>query len=142
MSASAKVDFDWADGHYVFRLPIGPAIELEEKCAAGLREIYTRLATGTWRIADLRETLRLGLIGGGLAPDAALRLVRRYVDERPFEENVRPAMLVLMAALVGVPDDQPKAAKKKAVQPGKAKRRPAKAPTGSPPANSTAPARR
>lgn len=105
MDGSAKVSFDWGDGEQTFRLTIGGLRELQAKCDAGPARIHARLADGSWRVDDIRETLRLGLIGGGLAPTDALIKVRRYVDERPLYENVLPAVVVLGAALSGAPGD-------------------------------------
>jgi hypothetical protein len=50
--------------------------------------------------------LRLGLIGAGMIPDRALTLVQRYVDDRPWSENVLPAQAVIIAAMIGVPGDE------------------------------------
>lgn len=105
MSRSAEVSLAWADGEHRFRLAIGQLRELQEKCDAGPAWILYRLQSRQWRVDDIRETLRLGLIGGGMSPMDALGLVARYVDERPLQENVAPAMAVLMAALVGVPEE-------------------------------------
>lgn len=105
MSRSANVTLKWADGEHAFRLGIGEIRELQEKCDAGPQHIYRRLSDGTWRLDDIRETLRLGLIGGGLEPIPALNLIERYVDARPLVENVPPAQAVLGAALVGVKDE-------------------------------------
>jgi hypothetical protein len=72
-------------------------------------EILQRLRSGFWRIDDIRETLRLGLIGGGLQAEKALKLVIQYVDdfaERPLPENVPHAMAVLGAALYGPADEE------------------------------------
>jgi hypothetical protein len=106
MSSNASITLAWADGDYLFRLPIGQLRELQEKCGAGPMVIYQRLHSGEWRVDDVRETLRLGLIGGGMKPVEALVLVKRYVDERPWAENVLPATAVILAAVMGVPDDK------------------------------------
>lgn len=107
MSISATIAFEWADGHYTFRLPIGQLRELQDKCGAGPRVVFERLRTGTWLVDDIRETIRLGLIGGGqVKPIDARVLVERYVDPRPLSENVMAATSILLAAIVGVPDDQ------------------------------------
>lgn len=105
MSRDASVTLTWADGEHRFRLAIGQLRELQEKCDAGPAEVLARLSSGKWRLDDVRETLRLGLIGGGLSPGDAHRLTVRYVDERPWLENVQPAQAVLMAALVGAPEE-------------------------------------
>lgn len=101
MSVSARITLPWADGSHSFRLAIGHLRELQEKCQAGPAEVLARLSNGSWRVDDIRETLRLGLIGGGATPMDALVLVSRYIDDRPLMENVRPAQAVLLAAVVG-----------------------------------------
>lgn len=104
---NGKIEIAWGDGDHAFNIAkIGQALELEEKCGAGVMEILTRLREGRWRVNDIRETVRLGLIGGGKNPQEALALTKRYVDDRPWEENVRVAFTILVAAVVGVPGDE------------------------------------
>lgn len=106
MAANGEIELTWGDGEHKFNIAkIGQVLELEEKCDAGVATIMQRLRTGTFFFNDFRETLRLGLIGGGLAPPDAMRLVRRYVDERPWQESVLPAQAILMRAMIGVPGD-------------------------------------
>jgi len=105
MSRDGAIDLDWADGTYRFRIGLGQVRELQEKCDAGPATIFGRLADGSWRIDDFRETIRLGLIGGGLEPAKALVLVKRYVDDRAWLESVLPAEVILGAALSGVEDE-------------------------------------
>lgn len=100
------IELDFADGRYSFCVAkLAQIFELQEKCDAGPNQIFERLRAGTWRVNDFRETIRLGLIGAGMEPLAALKLVRRYVDERPWHESVLTGAQILMAALVGVPGD-------------------------------------
>lgn len=106
MSRSAKVTLDWADGEYLFRLRIGELVELQEKCDAGPAHILERLATNRWKVQDIRETIRLGLIGGGLKPEKVLNLIKRYVDDRPFEENRLFAYAIVAASVVGTEDEK------------------------------------
>ncbi len=105
MSADGSVTLDWKDGEDRFRLRLGEIRILQEKCAAGPLTIHRRLLTGDWYVDDVRETIRLGLIGGGLSSDDAMKKVRRSVDERPLAESVSLAAAVVLAAVVGVPDD-------------------------------------
>lgn len=105
MSRDGSITFVWGDGEHPFRLPIGHLRELQEKCDAGPAEIAGRLANGRWRVDDVRETIRLGLIGGGMTPADAYTRTVRYVDERPLLESVPAAQAVLMAALVGVHEE-------------------------------------
>lgn len=99
------VELAWGDGNHRFRLSIAELEELQEKCDAGPAYILTRLATQRWRTQDVFETLRLGLIGGGLSPPESLALVKRYGHDRPVAESVLPAIAVLSAAIQGAPDE-------------------------------------
>lgn len=108
VSADGSITQLWADGEYRFRLPIGQLRELQNKTEVGPPELFYRLGSSTWRVDDVRETIRLGLIGGGLSPTAALVLVIQYVDARPLMENVSIATKIIGAALVGDPSDQPR----------------------------------
>jgi hypothetical protein len=101
----ARIELDWADGTYPFRLPWGQLAELQEKCDAGPYVILQRLHNGTWRIEDIANVIRLGLIGGGMPPAEALKKTRAYVEERPPMENVVPAQAILGIALMGAPDE-------------------------------------
>ncbi|EPE99535.1 gene transfer agent family protein [Rhizobium grahamii] len=105
MSRDARIEVDWADGTYSFRLAWGQLVELQEKCDAGPYVILDRLRTHQWRMEDISSTIRIGLIGGGLKPAEALVLARRYVEERPPLENVHLAIVVLTAGLMGAPDE-------------------------------------
>jgi hypothetical protein len=100
-----RIEFDWADGTYSFRLAWGQLAELQEKCDAGPYLVLNRLHNGAWRIEDITNIIRLGLIGGGLQPSAALKLVRSYVEGRPPMENLIPAQVILSASLMGAPEE-------------------------------------
>lgn len=108
MAANGDIELTWGDGTHKFNVArIKSVLELEEKCNAGIAEIFQRIRDSRWHINDVRETLRIGLIGGGgVTPDKALLLINRYCDERPWAESLQPAILVLMAAMVGVPGDE------------------------------------
>lgn len=105
MSSDGSVTLKWADGEHDFRLPIGQLRELQRTCDAGPLQILDRIGNRAWRLDDIRETIRLGLIGGGMDPMGALDRVLNYVDARPLMESVSTAQAVLIAALVGVPED-------------------------------------
>lgn len=103
MNRPGTVLLDWGDGEQVFRLGFGELEELQEKTDCGPVTLLDRLRTGAWRVRDIRETLRLALIGGGKKPVEAVNLVRRYVDayENSLLDNAPVAAAVLLAALAG-----------------------------------------
>lgn len=103
----AIVEEDFADGTYKFALTWDLVVEWEK---TNDRSMYATLLhtarTGIVQLNDAREILRLSLIGGGVAPTDALRLVRTYVENRPAAENF-PLVVRVMDAVFhgkGVPD--------------------------------------
>ncbi|WP_280170749.1 gene transfer agent family protein [Agrobacterium pusense] len=98
----AIVETDFADGTYKFALTWDLASEWEKTTD---RSMYATLLhavrTGIVNLHDAREILRLGLIGGGMAPTDALRLVRTYVENRPAAENFPLVVRVMDAAFHG-----------------------------------------
>lgn len=91
------------------RLRLGEIESLENLCRAGIGEIALRLVSQTYRLADVRETLRLGLVGGGMSEPAATALIMAHVDNTPLAQYVETAAFVLSAALAGVPPPKPDA---------------------------------
>lgn len=63
--------------------------------------IYSILRSfgGDWRVDDVREPIRLGLIGAGMTPTDAFVLVSRYVDTRPLTENFGLAAAIILKSL-------------------------------------------
>lgn len=107
MSRDGSMRLDWADGEQTFRLGWGELIALQEACDAGPFVVLGRLGAGSWKLNDIRETIRLALIGGGMAPEQALKLVRDYVEARPPIENVVLARAILAAGVMGAGDEEP-----------------------------------
>ena len=107
MGRDARIELDWADGTYSFRLGWGEFGKLQEACDAGPFVILDRLQSGAWRVEDISGVIRLGLIGAGMEPPKALKLTRAYVEARPPAENLMVAQAVLSAGLVGAPDEPP-----------------------------------
>ena len=108
MTRDASITLDWADGTYTFRLAWGQLMELQDQCDAGPYVVLNRLAGGTWKMQDVTQPIRLGLIGGGMTPPQALLLTRRYVEDRPPMENWATAYAVLSAGILGHAEDVPK----------------------------------
>ncbi|MCX5478450.1 gene transfer agent family protein [Kaistia geumhonensis] len=105
MSRSGAIEIAWNGGTHSFRLAIRQWVELQEECGIGPPELLSRLGGSRWRVQDVRQPIRLGLVGGGMKPADANILVARYVDERPLIEAVPVAQAIVLASLVGVPDE-------------------------------------
>lgn len=99
MSRDGSITLPFADGPKHFRLAWGQLIMLQEECKAGPFEIYSRLLTGRWKLTDISNTIRLGLIGGGMTPTDALTFITNYVENRPPMESLVLAQGILGTAL-------------------------------------------
>lgn len=109
MAAVGTLTLSWRNGEDQFCIAkIGDLLALEDKCNAGISVILHRLQSGNWYLNDVRETIRLGLIGGGMPPEKAMTIVKLYVDNNPdgLLPSVLIAQLVLAAAIVGVPGEE------------------------------------
>jgi hypothetical protein len=125
---TGEIVTEWGDEDRTFRLGIGQWRKLQEKLDVGPGELARRLGgllefrrrfpkasivellllggAGDWRVDDVREVLMQGLVGGGLNPTEAGRLVRDLHDERPLLENVPLAFEIVLASFIG-PEDEP-----------------------------------
>jgi hypothetical protein len=100
---TAKVEAFFGDKEHPFRLGAGELIELDEALEIGPHALFDRLSDRTWRVQHVKEVIRVGLIGGGMAPQRAAAFVRRYVDELPdWVRNADLARVVVGAAIFGV----------------------------------------
>jgi hypothetical protein len=143
-----------------FKVGIGELRAIQAKCDAGPAEIARRLARGVmalragsnaaigelaalglgeWRVDDVREPILQGLIGGGLSPNDAANLVRRWIDERGFRGLVENLTLALELVVAGVaqPEDERLGEREAGAQKATTSRA-----ARSPSAKSTGPARR
>ncbi|MET0439129.1 MAG: gene transfer agent family protein [Devosia sp.] len=126
MPLDPRIDLDFADGTYTFALLLPQIIELEDACGyrdhdgnrrkRGIVAVYSDVLAGLGiqdgqlvafptggkaSASDCREVVRLGLIGGGMRPAEAVRLVGLYVDARPIIERWTLAAAILRAAIEG-----------------------------------------
>jgi hypothetical protein len=100
----------FADGTYLFRLPIKRIVEIEGK-AGPIDAVRHRLMNGGFSIHDVVETIRQGLIGGGKGEVdgrpvevTALRansLIENYVDTGKLAEHRLTARAIIVALFVG-----------------------------------------
>lgn len=101
-TSQTVVHADLAGRRRRFCLRIGEIEELERLCGAGIGAIMLRLATQGFYAADIRETVRLGLEGGG-ATEAEATAVALRIAERPLMEHAELAGRIITAAVSGVP---------------------------------------
>lgn len=92
----------FGDDDHTFRLGLGELAEIEERFDCSILVLATKLSTGTAKSTEIFEIIRVGLVGGGMNPVSASRLVQRYGDARPLEESRLVALSVAMAALLRV----------------------------------------
>lgn len=130
----------FGDGVYTFKLGCKQIAELQTKCDAGVGLIVARIMAGRYvdmrtgkaatnlmearfKHEDVRETIRLALIGGNqgevkgestdVSPIKAENLCRHYVDDRPLQESWTVAAAILSALVNGFSDPDKPAAQKK-----------------------------
>jgi hypothetical protein len=122
------VTTEFGDGSYRFWLPLPQVFELERSCDSSILAIEEKLRIsigqdedgktvfiggGTASIKEIRETIRLALIGGNsgmvdgveteIGPIRAKQLVEAYCyPARPLAENAALAWLILSSAIFGV----------------------------------------
>lgn len=103
MSGSGTVTFPWGDDDHTFRLGLKEIRLLQEKTGLGPLALFRRIERDDWLIDDLRETIRLGLVGAGMKEDDALKKVRRHVDDFAKIDSKEPALKIIYAFLIGDP---------------------------------------
>lgn len=105
MSRAARFTGAFGDGKHDFQLNIAELEELQELTDAGPEEVFLRVAEGRWRVADIRETLRLGLKGGGMEPIRARAMIDRYAAAGALASHKTLVSAILAAAMLGAPDE-------------------------------------
>lgn len=105
----SEVILEWGGDQRCFRLTFGNLLDLEEACGkVGVGEIYLRLGQHRYFARDVYHTIRQGLIGGGMKPTEADRLMQDRFDTVPMATRVELAMEILLAVMSGVEVDQTK----------------------------------
>ncbi|MCP2209444.1 gene transfer agent family protein [Bradyrhizobium diazoefficiens] len=93
----------FGDGEHSFKLTPALIGELETKCGSGVGMIANRLFSRNFAQADVTETIRCALIGGGVSPKRAHELIVAYVEGRPLIETYELAAKILERTLFGNP---------------------------------------
>ncbi len=114
------ITLPFGNGEYLFNVAKHKQLfELQDKCGltargadgevilipCGPAEIFERLRSQRWREADVREPIRLGLIGGGASPVEVIKLMAEFVDDQPLGLHAPLAARIVFAAVFGVQGD-------------------------------------
>jgi|GEM_PF-642044 len=111
----SHIEIEWAGEKRFFKLKLGEVRAIETTTGLGLQRLYKDALAGDWKVDHVREIIRQGLIGGGMAILDADALLKINFDEKPLLQHVSYANAILGAVLIGQEneklDDEP--AKKK-----------------------------
>jgi hypothetical protein len=104
----------WAGGEHEFRLTLGGLEALQAATGSSPFAVLNRLQTQMPMVADVIDTLRLGLTGAGMDKAEARTLVTRAVDRVGLSGLILPAFAVLADSLlspdsdaIGTPSGEP-----------------------------------
>jgi hypothetical protein len=97
----------WAGGEHSFRLGIGELRAIEQRSDAGCAVVLMRLLSQQWKIDDVINPIRLGLIGGGLPERDAQTAVDKALDVASLYSLALPAAEILRRFIMWETDDQP-----------------------------------
>ncbi len=99
------VVLQWPGGEHAFRLPLSQLEALQQKTDCGPEFLLNKISLGQWTAVELFEVIRIGLIGGGMPPAEAHKLVGGAFDRYALIGFKVPAQAILGHALYGPPDD-------------------------------------
>lgn len=106
MSRDGSIELPFNGRRTMFKLAWRELMKIQEACDAGPYVILDRLVSGRWRLQDISETIKWGLIGAGMDQGDALKLVETDVETRPPLENLVIAQKVLGAGVVGSTEEE------------------------------------
>lgn len=92
------ITLNWPGGEHDFKLTIGELRALDDRCHEGVYAAWVRLRAGLPRIDDVQETVRLGLIGGGMEAKAAGVLVAKVEEAQGIGPLIPIASLIVFRA--------------------------------------------
>lgn len=97
----------WPGGEHDFRLGIGELRALEQRSDAGCAVVMMRLLGQQWKIDDVIQPIRLGLIAAGMpAPDAQNAIDAALDIASPYALAITAAE-ILRRFIMWETDDQP-----------------------------------
>jgi len=106
MSRDGSCEVPFNGRRMFFKLAWRELMKIQEACDAGPYLVLDRLVSGRWRLQDISEVIKWGLIGGGLPQGEAIDLVESEVEGRPPLENLVVAQKVLGAGVIGTAEEE------------------------------------
>lgn len=106
MSRDGSCELVFNGQRTIFKLAWRELMKIQEACDAGPYVVLDRLVSGRWRLQDISEVIKWGLIGGGMDQSAALKVVEVEVEGRRPLENLVIAQTILGAGVVGAPEEE------------------------------------
>lgn len=137
MSRDGSCQLPFNGQRTMFKLAWRELMKIQEACDAGPYVVLDRLVSGRWKLQDISEVIKWGLIGGGMEQGKALKLIETEVETRPPLENLVIAQQVLGAGVVGSSEEEV-GKKSEAASQGRSKRRSRTASSDLPPSSETA----
>lgn len=97
----------WEGGEHPFKLNIGQLRALQTATGVGPLFLLGRITGSQWFVDDIIETIRLGLIGGGMPETEAKKLTDRIFTENTpaLYRSMLLATRILRDAVMGEPGD-------------------------------------
>jgi len=95
MLPDTAIELFFGDGKHVCHLSPAMIGELERSTGVGIGALFGRLARQEFHLVEIVETIRLGLVGGGMNPERAAELVETYAKGRPLFETLPTAFSIL-----------------------------------------------
>lgn len=103
----AAITKTWPAGEHSFRLGIGELRGVEQRCEAGCAVVLSRLLGQAWKVDDVLQPLRLGLIGAGMVEREAQKLVdAALTDSSLYALSIPAADIIQHFLLTEGKDDQ------------------------------------
>ncbi|WAJ26286.1 gene transfer agent family protein [Antarcticirhabdus aurantiaca] len=97
----------FGDGEKRFSLTLELIAELERLSGRGIGGLCRSLFAGDFHHAEVLQTIRLALIGGGTDPEEAAALVATYAAPRPVMEPYALAVAILETVMFGAAKKEP-----------------------------------
>lgn len=95
----------WVGGEHDFALRIAELRALQDARDAGPEQILNRLRFGEWRVDDVVQVIRWGLVGGGMSAKDAAMLITPLIDLHPLSHFKLTALAIMFHAMTGPEDD-------------------------------------